>query len=391
MIPRAPAPPVASSPASAPSASASSTTRARTVGILGGGQLGRMLALAGYPLGLRFVFLDPSPDSPAGHLGELRVAPYDDEAALDDLAARCGVVTYEFESVPVAPARRLEASVPVYPPPNALEVAQDRLHEKAFFERLAIPTARFAPVATKGELAAAAASLGLPAILKTRRFGYDGKGQATLRSLSDVDAAWAAVDGAPSILERFVDFQRELSILTVRGLDGAAASYALVENHHQGGILRTSFAPAPDVDAALQARAAEYAEMVTRALDYVGILAIEFFEADGVLMANEMAPRVHNSGHWTIEGAEVSQFENHLRAIMGLPLGSTANVGVSAMLNVIGTLPDPAPILAVVGAHLHLYGKEPAPGRKLGHVTVRADSREELAPRVAAVRAALGG
>ncbi len=360
------------------------------IGILGGGQLGRMLALAGYPLGLRFVFLDPSPDSPAGHLGELRVAAYADPDALADLAARCAVVTYEFESVPVEPARRLAERVPVYPPPGALEVAQDRLHEKSFFERLAIPTARFAPVSTREELALAVATLGLPSILKTRRFGYDGKGQATLRTPEDIDAAWAAVGGAPSILERFVDFQRELSLLTVRGKDGSVASYSLVENHHERGILRTSIAPAPGVSPELQAKAADYAERVTRALDYVGVLAIELFEANGELVANEMAPRVHNSGHWTIEGAEVSQFENHLRAVIGLPLGSTACIGVSAMLNVLGTLPDPGPILAVEGAHLHLYGKEPAPGRKLGHVTVRAETREVLATRVAAVRALLG-
>ena len=358
-----------------------------TIGILGGGQLGRMLALAGVPLGQRFLFLDPSPESPAGHVGELRVGAYTDEAALDELAQRCEVVTYEFESVPVESARTLAAHVPVFPPPNALEVAQDRLREKTFFETLGIPTAVFAKVDSKEELAQAIETIGLPAILKTRRFGYDGKGQATLREASDVDAAWEACGGAPSILERFVPFQRELSILTVRGRDGGAASYALVENHHQGGILRLSIAPAPGVSAKLQETASQHAERITRELDYVGVLAVEFFEVNGELLANEMAPRVHNSGHWTIEGAETSQFENHLRAVLGLPLGSTACVGVSAMLNVIGVIPPPAPILAIEDAHLHMYGKDAAPGRKLGHVTVRAQTRDVLDARIAKVRA----
>jgi 5-(carboxyamino)imidazole ribonucleotide synthase len=357
-----------------------------TIGILGGGQLGRMLALAGYPLGQRFVFLSPSSESPAGHLGELLVGAYDDPAALAELAARCTVVTYEFESVPVEPARLLNETVPVYPPPGALEVAQDRLREKTFFEKLAIPTAPFMEVGSKEDLARAVKTLGLPAILKTRRFGYDGKGQATLRTEADIDAAWAAVKGAPSILERFVTFQRELSILTVRGQKGEAATYALVENQHKDGILRLSIAPA-DVSPALHRQASEYAEAITRALDYVGVLALELFEVDGALLANEMAPRVHNSGHWTIEGAEVSQFENHIRAVLGLPLGSTACVGASAMLNVIGTMPEAAAILEVPGAHLHLYGKDPAPGRKLGHVTVRADTREALDAKVATLRA----
>ena len=357
-----------------------------TIGILGGGQLGRMLALAGTPLGQRFLFLDPSSESPAGHVGELRVGAYTDEAALDELARKCEVVTYEFESVPVESARALAAHVPVFPPPNALEVAQDRQREKTFFETLGIPTAVFAKVDSKEELTRAIETIGLPAILKTRRFGYDGKGQATLRAASDVDAAWEACGGAPSILERFVPFQRELSILTVRGRDGGAASYALVENHHQGGILRLSIAPASGVSAKLQETASQHAERITRELDYVGVLAVEFFEVNGELLANEMAPRVHNSGHWTIEGAETSQFENHVRACLGLPLGSTTCIGVTAMLNVIGTIPEQAPILAVEDAHLHMYGKDAAPGRKLGHVTVRAKSRETLAARVEELR-----
>jgi 5-(carboxyamino)imidazole ribonucleotide synthase len=361
------------------------------IGILGGGQLGRMLALAGTPLGERFLFLDPSAESPAGHVGELRVAAYDDDGALADMAARCSVVTYEFESVPVAAVHALEAhGATVFPPAGALEVAQDRFLEKSFFERLGIPTAPFAKVDAEAELAPAVARIGLPAVMKTRRFGYDGKGQVVLRTPADVAGAWAAVGGAPSIVEKFVAFERELSILTVRGRDGAAASYALVENHHAGGILRVSFAPAPRVDEALQAKASGYVERIARELSYVGVLALELFQVGTELVANEMAPRVHNSGHWTIEGAETSQFENHVRAVCGLPLGKTACVGASAMINVIGTMPDRAAILAIEGAHLHAYGKDGAPGRKLGHVTVRGASEAEVAGRAAHIRAVVG-
>ncbi len=358
-----------------------------TIGVLGGGQLGRMLALAGATLGERFVFLDPTAESPAGHVSELLVAPYDDDAKLAELAARCDVITYEFESVPVAAVRALEArGVPVFPPPNALEVSQDRFVEKTFFADLGIPTAPFASVDTKEDLTRALATLGLPAVLKTRRFGYDGKGQAVIRTREDIDTAWTAVNGAPSIVEKFVPFDRELSILSVRGREGSAASYALVENHHEGGILRVSYAPAPRIGDALQAKASAYVEKIARELSYVGVIALELFEFAGDLVANEMAPRVHNSGHWTIEGAETSQFENHVRAVLGLPLGSTACVGASAMINLLGTMPDRAKLLAVEGAHVHAYGKDAAPGRKLGHVTVRGASHAAIADRVAQLR-----
>jgi 5-(carboxyamino)imidazole ribonucleotide synthase len=363
-----------------------------TVGVLGGGQLGRMLALAGAPLGERLVFLDPSAESPAGHVGELVVGAYDSAAALAVLAFRCRVATYEFESVPVAAVRVLEQhGLKVYPPAGALEIAQDRLNEKRFFSELEIPTAEFRAVDSAADLASAVLALGLPAVLKTRRLGYDGKGQAVLKDEGDVAAAWPAFAGTACILERFVPFDRELSILTVRGQDGHAVTYDLVENHHAGGILRLSIAPAPNVSPALQARAVEIAERVARTLDYVGVLAIELFEANGELLANEMAPRVHNSGHWTIEGAETSQFENHLRAILGLPLGVTARVGVSAMVNVIGRAPDRAMLAAIDGAHLHLYGKDAAPGRKLGHVTVRGKTLRDIADRVARVREIVEG
>ncbi len=358
------------------------------IGVLGGGQLGRMLGLAGVELGQELAFLDPSAESPARHVGTLHVAPYDDAEALALLARACEVVTYEFESVPVASVRALEAhGATVFPPAKALEVGQDRLAEKSFFVQLGIETAPFAAVHGEDELLDAVDRLGLPAVLKTRRFGYDGKGQFVVRAREDVPVAWRAVRGVPCILERFVPFDRELSILTVRGRNGEAATYPLVENHHAGGILRVSHAPAPEVSARVQAKAAAYAESIARELGYVGVLALELFAVGGELLANEMAPRVHNSGHWTIEGAETSQFENHLRAILGWPLGSTACLGASAMVNVIGGMPRVTDLLAIEGVHAHVYGKEPAPGRKLGHVTVRGASRDAIADRLEQVRA----
>ena len=358
-----------------------------TLGIVGGGQLGRMLALAGLPLGLRFRFLDPEPAAPAGAVGELIVGAYDDPAALDRFAEGLEAVTYEFENVPVAAARRLAADVPVFPPATALEVAQDRLVEKTFLRELGVPVPAFVAVGDRADLDRALARLGCPAVLKTRRLGYDGKGQAVLRAPADADPAWARLGGVPSLLEAFVPFDRELSVLAVRGRDGAVAVYPLVENRHREGILRLSLAPAPGASIALQAEAEGHARRALEALGYVGLLAIEWFEVGGRLLANELAPRVHNSGHWTIEGAETSQFENHIRAGLGLPLGGTGPRGVAAMLNLIGTTPAPADLLAVPGAHLHLYDKAPRPGRKLGHVTLRADDPGSLAPRLARLTA----
>jgi 5-(carboxyamino)imidazole ribonucleotide synthase len=359
------------------------------VGVLGAGQLGRMLALAGVPLGLRFRVLDPAPDAPAGQVAEQIVGRYDDPAALDRFAAGLTCATYEFENVPVAAARALAGRIPVFPPPEALEVAQDRLAEKTFFAQLDIATPPFAPVDTAAELQAAFARIGPAAMLKTRRGGYDGKGQWMIRTPAEATAAWAAAGGRPLILEGFVPFTRELSILAVRGRAGATACYPLVENTHRDGILRRSLAPAPGLTPALQARAEGYATRVLDALGYVGVLAIELFQVGDTLLANEMAPRVHNSGHWTIEGAETSQFAIHLRAAVGWPLGATAARGVSAMCNLIGALPDPAAVLAVPGAHLHLYGKEPRPGRKLGHVTLCADDPATLAARLAQLGAVI--
>jgi 5-(carboxyamino)imidazole ribonucleotide synthase len=353
-----------------------------TIGILGGGQLGYMLALAGYPLGLHFRFLDPSPEAPVGRIAQRVTADYTDEAALERFSSGLELVTYEFENVPVEAAKFLAERVPVYPPPAALEAAQDRLCEKQLFRKLGISTTEFVPISKHSELDAAITQLGLPAILKTCRMGYDGKGQWILRTSEDVSKARSELPKVQLILERFVPFNRELSALAVRSRAGEIAFYPLVENHHREGILRLSLAPAPQLDAPIQRAAEDAARRLLESLKYVGVLAIEFFEHQGRLLANEMAPRVHNSGHWTIEGAITSQFENHLRAVLGLPLGSTAATGYSALVNLIGDLPEPAEVLAVPDAHLHLYGKSPRPGRKLGHVTLRAASPERLALRL---------
>lgn len=352
------------------------------IGVLGGGQLGRMLALAGYPLGFRFRVLDHSSEAPAGQVAELVVAEFTDEAALLDFASGLDILTYEFENVPVRTARFLSRKAQVYPPPEALEAAQDRLTEKRFFERLGVPVPTFFKVDSFAELEAGIALAGLPAVLKTRRFGYDGKGQVILREAGDARQAWDSFKGAPLLLESFVKFDREVSIIAVRSSKAETAFYPLVENHHEGGMLRISIAPARTLDGPLQALAERYATLALEALNYVGVLAIEFFQIGGDLFVNEMAPRVHNSGHWTIEGAETSQFENHLRAIAGLPLGSTATRGVSAMLNLIGALPDAASVLEVAGAHLHLYGKAARPNRKLGHVTVISEDGKSLKKKV---------
>jgi 5-(carboxyamino)imidazole ribonucleotide synthase len=349
-----------------------------TIGILGGGQLGYMLALAGYPLGLRFRFLDPSPEAPVGRIANRVTAEFTDEQALEKFANGLEVATYEFENVPVRTAEFLAARVPVYPPVEALREAQDRIREKALFQRLGIATTVYAEIGKREDLEPAVRTTGLPAILKTCRMGYDGKGQWLLRTREDVQKARTEMPDTGLVLEKFVPFSREVSIVGVRGRTGEMAFYPAIENHHKDGILRLSLAPAPHLAASLQHAAEAAVQKVLEALNYVGVLCIEFFEWEGRLLANEMSPRVHNSGHWTIEGAVTSQFENHLRAVLGMPLGSTATVGHSAMVNLIGELPDVAEVLAVANAHLHLYGKEPRPGRKLGHVTVRVDTEEAL-------------
>jgi 5-(carboxyamino)imidazole ribonucleotide synthase len=342
------------------------------VTVLGGGQLGRMLGLAGIPLGLSFRFLDPTPGAPAGAVGPVVTGALDDLAAAGEAAAGAAVVTYEWEGVPADTARHLGARAPVWPPPRALEVAQDRLAEKEACRALGIGTAPYRAVDTRADLDAAVRDIGLPAVCKTRRGGYDGKGQHVLHSRADVDAAWARLGGVPLILEGFVPFERELSIVAVRGRDGEVRCWPVVENEHADGILRVTRAPAPGHDAALQRRAEACIVPLLEELGYVGVGCVELFDAGGTLLANEIAPRVHNSGHWTIEGAQTSQFENHLRAVLGWPLGATDVRGASAMVNCIGTMPDRDAVLAVPGAHLHDYGKQARPGRKLGHVTVTA-------------------
>jgi 5-(carboxyamino)imidazole ribonucleotide synthase len=351
------------------------------VGVLGAGQLGRMLGLAGRALGLELSFLDPTAGSPAEAVGELIVSDYTDPAALERLSA-ADVVTFEFENVPVAAVKALEARVKVHPSSSALEVAQDRLHEKTLFRSLGIPTPPFEAVSSWPELEAALGRIGLPAVLKTRRFGYDGKGQAVLRTQAEARAAFDRLGGVPLILEGFVAFQRELSIVAVRSSSGEVAYYPLVQNQHRAGILRTTIAPAPGVTPSAEQAAKQYIAQLLSTLDYVGVLALELFELDGQLLANEIAPRVHNTGHFTIEGARTSQFENHLRAILGLPLGNTEVMSPCAMLNLIGSAPDARALLAVPDAHLHWYGKEPRPGRKIGHVTVRAPDYATLEQRV---------
>jgi 5-(carboxyamino)imidazole ribonucleotide synthase len=360
------------------------------IGVLGGGQLGRMLALAGLPLGLRFRFLDPSPAAPAASLGELVCGDLQDPGLLPRFVEGLDLVTYEFENVPLDTARWLATRVPVYPPPEALEASQDRVREKTLFQSLGIPTPAFASVSSRAELNDALAQIGMPAVLKTCRFGYDGKGQRMLESAEDVEAGWQALKGVPLIVEKRVDFSRELSIVAVRSRTGETALYPLVENHHRRGILRLSRAPALDVPESVQKQAADYALRVLQHLHYVGVLAIEFFQAGDDLIANEMAPRVHNSGHWTIEGARTSQFANHLHAIHGWPLGETTLLGHAAMVNIIGVLPPIETVLEIPGAALHLYDKAPMPDRKLGHITVVDQDRARVDEALGRLNAILG-
>ncbi len=350
------------------------------IGIIGGGQLGRMLALAGIPLGLEFVFLDPSPEACARLVGEQIVADYDELMALERLVNDTDVVTLEFENIPVAAACFVQERGLLFPGPRALEVAQDRVNEKTLFGELGIPTPPWRAVDSLEGLRAAVAEIGLPAVLKTRRLGYDGKGQAVLREPADIEAAWAALGSAPLILEGFIAFRREVSIIAVRSRTGELAFYPLSENTHERGILKLSLSRAGDP---MQAEAEAHARKVLETLDYVGTMGFEFFVTDSGLIANEIAPRVHNTGHWTIEGAATSQFENHLRAILGLPLGSTALRGAAAMLNFIGELPPIGRALALADVHFHAYGKEPRPGRKVGHATLVARDEAERDARLA--------
>jgi 5-(carboxyamino)imidazole ribonucleotide synthase len=355
------------------------------LGIVGGGQLARMIALAAAPLGISCTALDPALDSPASQVCSSLVALFDDLEALARLAESCDVVTFEFENVPAEAVSFIEERVAVHPTARALAVSQDRLAEKSLFDEIGLPVAEYVAVDDAESLRSAVAAIGLPALLKSRRLGYDGKGQALIQHAELAEEAWRAIGEVPSILEAYVGFNRELSIVGVRGSDGRTGFYPLVENVHRDGILRTTRAPAPSLTPELQHQAETHATAIMDRLDYVGVLAIELFHVDGTLLGNEVAPRVHNSGHWTIEGAQTSQFENHVRAVMDLPLGSCEPLGPTAMVNLIGAEPEAADILSIEGAHLHTYGKDARPGRKLGHVTVRAENVETLERRLASV------
>ena len=360
---------------------------------MGGGQLARMLALSGAPLGLRFLVMDTEADACAGQFAPLLVGDYRDQQALAEFASKVDVATFDFENVPAESAEWLAARVPVFPSPRALAVAQDRLVEKTLFRDLGIPVGEFAAVATQVELAAEVTRIGGACIVKTRRLGYDGKGQFRIKSPADIEAAWQALGAQAQtvglIVEAFIPFQRELSVVAVRGREGEFRSWPLTENWHVDGVLSASLAPA-QVDESLATQAIAYARTLAEALDYVGVFALELFCTDGRLLANEMAPRVHNSGHWTIEGAETSQFENHLRAVLGLPLGDTRMLGHACMLNWIGEMPGYHAVLTEPSGHWHDYGKLPRSGRKVGHATLRADTDSELSSGLQRVGVALG-
>lgn len=352
------------------------------IGVIGGGQLGQMLAQAGTSLGMKFYFLDPAKDACAAALGEHICANYDDQEALQQLAKEVDVVTFEFESVPAETVAFLSDYVPVYPNAESLRIARDRWFEKTLFQSLDIPTPDFANVGSQAELEQAVAKIGLPAVLKTRTLGYDGKGQKVLKSQSDVSNAFAELGGVPCILEGFVAFSGEVSLIAVRSKDKAIRFYPLVHNEHRQGVLHLSVASEQHP---MQAMAESYVTRVLEKLDYVGVLAFEFFEVEEGLKANEIAPRVHNSGHWTIEGAVSSQFENHLRAITGLPLGSTSKCCESAMLNFIGSIPPAKQVLLIENCHLHDYSKAFKAGRKVGHATVCCKTIEDLRQSIQAV------
>jgi 5-(carboxyamino)imidazole ribonucleotide synthase len=360
------------------------------VGVLGGGQLGRMLGLAGLPLDLRFVFLDPTSEAPAATVGRHIRAAYDDHRALNELVALSDVVTYEFENVPSGPLRLIEARVKLCPSIEALEIAQDRLVEKQVLERAGVPVAPYEAASSQEELENAVIRVGSPAVVKTRRMGYDGKGQMVVRDGATTAGAFDHLGSVPLIVESLVGFDRELSVIAVRSEDGGVFCYPVIENSHRNGILRLSLAPAPDLDPALDHLAKAYARSLMDGLGYVGVLALELFQVGRDLIANEFAPRVHNSGHWTIEGAEFSQFENHLRAILGLPLGSTEVRGHCAMVNLIGSVPPLRSIASIPEAHIHVYGKRVRPGRKVGHVTVCAPDARGRDRLLETIRASVG-
>lgn len=351
------------------------------IGVIGTGQLGRMLALAGTPLGARFVFLEDAPTNDAKLLGESYALPQ-----LNEFIAVCDVVTYESENTRIDLVEQIAQHKPVYPPRDALFTAQHRAREKTLFRSLGIQTAPFQVVNSLSELQEAVSNIGLPAVLKTTTEGYDGKGQALLKTTEDIAAAWQSIGNRELILEGFVTFKRELSIIAARSVQGDVHTYPLVENHHQEGILRTTIAPATTITAALNAQAQQMMAAIMNKLNYVGVMALELFDTANGLVANEMAPRVHNSGHWSQDGAHVCQFENHCRALLQLPLGDTnPKQDAAAMLNLIGELGHWQTVLTLPYAHLHLYAKAPRPARKLGHINLTANSHEQLQARLSEI------
>lgn len=348
------------------------------IGIIGGGQLGRMLALAGYPLGLEFCCMDPQENCSGGQVMPLIQGNYDDEVALKSIAEQCDILTYEFENIPVETVKFLKKYRPTYPGESVLAVAQDRGEEKSTMRRLKIPTVDFHLVNSFEDLKNGIQQLGLPAILKTCRMGYDGKGQWKMESFEQAEELWPTLPKVPMILEAFCPFEREVSLITAASRTGKRAYYPLIENHHEQGILSWSQFPAAQLTKDLQKQAEDYANRLIEDLNYVGVFTIEFFVKEGQLLVNEIAPRVHNSGHLTIEGSVCSQFENHLRAILGWPLGETSARGHNLMLNLIGDFPDKEKLLKVTGLHLHDYGKTPRSKRKLGHLTICFEDEKTL-------------
>ena len=354
------------------------------IGIIGAGQLGQMLGFAARGMEADCLFVDPSDSPPAAECGDVLQKPFDDSDALAELAASCDVITYEFENVPVEALHKIEGKVPIYPPADALRHSQDRLDEKRLFDSLGIPLPGYHAIDTREDMAAAVDALGLPVVIKTRRLGYDGKGQFIIRKHGDLDEAWKKLGSNALIAEQWVNFDYEVSCIGARNVDGEIVIYPLSHNVHEDGILRTSRSP---VDApALAERAEAYVRRLLNHLNYVGVLALELFVCGDELLANEFAPRVHNSGHWTIEGSATSQFENHLRAVTNQPLGPTTSIGHAGMINLIGTIPESA--RSQREGYLHVYGKAPRPGRKLGHITVITDTaaaRDKLVDIIAQV------
>ncbi|MCX7544791.1 5-(carboxyamino)imidazole ribonucleotide synthase [Marinicella gelatinilytica] len=351
-----------------------------TIGILGGGQLARMMALAGYPLGFNFVFFDPKETACAGQVGRLISADYDNEIAIEEFCQQVDLVTLDFENVPVDTLRNIAKKKPVFPSPDILAIAQDRLLEKQFCHSINVPTAEFEPINGLSELKFAAKKFGFSAILKTRRMGYDGKGQYLIKNEQDLTQIPGNLFEKDLILEQLVPFEREVSVIVARSQSGDIKTWPLCENKHKEGILTTTMVPAKPND--LDATAFEYAIKMAESLQYVGVMVIEFFQTKDQVLVNEFAPRVHNSGHWTIEGAHTSQFENHLRAGLDLPLGDTGMDGMAAMLNWIGAFPDQLHHLTDVGLYWHVYGKQPKPGRKIGHATLTAPDPQQLHDKI---------